>query len=201
MARGADPDLELAKRVAAAARELGIETALIGAAALAVHRYVRATVDTDLATHVTRPHEQLGRLRDVLASKGLHVELRLPDEDDDLGGVLEVWEEVDEDGVRVFPVEVVNFFNPYRPGRPTPARDAVRNATALDDTGTFRCVRLPDLIVLKLQAGSRADLGDVVELLVRNPDADMAEIEALARTYGLDAIARQLIDEAKAFRR
>jgi hypothetical protein len=42
----------LAERVDAAARELGIDTAVIGATALAVHRFVRATGDIDLATAV-----------------------------------------------------------------------------------------------------------------------------------------------------
>ena len=46
--------LELAERVAEIARGLGIETALIGATALAVHGYVRGTLDIDLASIVDR---------------------------------------------------------------------------------------------------------------------------------------------------
>ena len=44
------PGLDLAERVAEAARELGIETALIGAMAMAVHKYLRGTADVDLGT-------------------------------------------------------------------------------------------------------------------------------------------------------
>jgi uncharacterized membrane protein len=47
--------IALAERVVTAARQLGFETALIGAAALAVHRYTRGTEDIDLAVAVD-PH-------------------------------------------------------------------------------------------------------------------------------------------------
>ncbi len=44
--------LALAERVAGVARDLGIETALSGASALAAHNYVRGTIDLDFATSV-----------------------------------------------------------------------------------------------------------------------------------------------------
>jgi hypothetical protein len=43
------PALSLAERIATLASELGIQTALIGASALAAHNYIRATIDVDLA--------------------------------------------------------------------------------------------------------------------------------------------------------
>src|SRR5512146_2952243 len=95
------PAVELAERVARLARELGIETALIGAAALAVHHYVRASADLDLATYV-----DLGALRSLqsrLESEQLHTDLRVPDEQDVLGGVLEIWNRVDDQGEPVEP--------------------------------------------------------------------------------------------------
>ena len=70
----------LAERVAAAARKLGFETALIGAAALAVHRCTRGTEDIDLAANVD-PQPQLGALDHPLVSEGLHTCLRLPDDE------------------------------------------------------------------------------------------------------------------------
>jgi hypothetical protein len=84
------PSLHLAELVARTARELGIETAVIGALALAAHNYIRGTNDVDLATSVAFTSE-LRRLADKLAALGCKIELRLPDEDDPLGGVLEVW--------------------------------------------------------------------------------------------------------------
>jgi hypothetical protein len=53
--------LEVAERVAAILGSRGVPSAVIGAMALAVHGYVRATRDFDLATHVhpflTHVHE------------------------------------------------------------------------------------------------------------------------------------------------
>ena len=82
-----DPDktLLLAARVAAEAEKMGIKTALIGAAALAVHGYARGTEDIDLAASV-RPLSQLDALARVLRVAWLGTELRYPDDDDRLGG-------------------------------------------------------------------------------------------------------------------
>jgi hypothetical protein len=189
------PRLKLAERVAELARELGIETALIGAAALAVHKYVRATGDLDLATHVDPGH--LRRLQDRLEATRLQCGLRMPDEEDPLGGVLEVWEHTNEDGDPIDSIEIVNFVNPYRPGRVTPAADAIRDAQPVDAASALRCVQLPDLIALKLYAGGLRDRADVAELLARNPDADLEAIRATCRRHALDATLEQLIAEAR----
>src|SRR5690606_20748743 len=57
--------LKLAERVAEEAARLGFEAVLIGAAALAVHRYTRGTEDIDLAV-VVDPHVQLRALEQAL---------------------------------------------------------------------------------------------------------------------------------------
>ncbi|HVZ33142.1 MAG TPA: hypothetical protein VG963_12000, partial [Polyangiaceae bacterium] len=96
-----DPLIQLAERVASIAAELGIATALIGATALAAHNDVRSTADIDLATAVD-PFRELSALRKRLEAEGLHTELRLPDEEDSSGGVLEVRARADaEDAVEV----------------------------------------------------------------------------------------------------
>jgi predicted nucleotidyltransferase len=190
--------LAVAERVVLAARALGIETALIGAAAMAVHHHVRATKDVDLAT-VVDPRDQLRTLEAALAASGLHATLRMPDADDALGGVLVVWEHEDEDGDPVDPVEVVNFWNPYRP-TDTPGRVAIERALSIDESSPLRCVRLPDLIALKLHAGSRRDHADIVDLLVANPGADVADIRATAGPYDRDGQLDVLIAEATALR-
>jgi hypothetical protein len=124
--------LALAERVAANAREVGFETALIGAAALAVHRFARGTEDIDLAVAVN-PQTQLVALERRLLASGLRTRLRLPDDDDPLGGVLTVWATQDSAGEPEDLVEVVNFLNPgesFRPLRrqPSHARSRCRAA-------------------------------------------------------------------------
>lgn len=192
--------LALAERVALAARERGIETALIGAAALAVHGRVRATKDVDLAS-VVNPYDELRSLETALQAQQLRTHLRFPDDEDPLGGVLRVWQPdfEDEDGDPVGYVEIVNFFNPHRP-RKTPARDAIARAVPIDDTSPLRAVTLRDMVAFKLYASSRQDHADIVELLVQNPDADLDAIRAVAAPFDSDHVLEQLIAEAQARR-
>lgn len=184
--------VELAELVARIAAALHIQTALVGAYALAAHHYVRGTKDIDLATTV--PFEQLGRLQRALEAAGLQTLLRSPDVEDPLGGVLVVWTRSDEAGEPIDPVEVINFVNPHRP-RPSPAIEAIRNAIGLAEKPALRYPRLADLIALKLDAGGLRDQADVVELLVRNPDADLEQIRSTCKRYGLDRID-ELIEQA-----
>lgn len=190
--------LQLAERVARAAADLGIQTAVIGAAALAAHNYVRGTEDIDLATAVS-PGADLRRLESALLAQGLDASLAMPDADDALGGVLRVWDREDEDGKPVEPVEVVNFHNPHRP-RHNPGRAAIQNARPLDDADPsgLRYATLPDLIALKLYSGARADHGDIVAVLRRNPDADIDAIRAAAKPYDRDDILETLLLESRA---
>ena len=182
-----DPQpFDLAERVARIARSLGVDTALIGASALAIYGYVRGTSDIDFAS-VVNPFERLPALSDALRADGFHAQLHLPDEEDVLGGVLRIWMHETGDGDPIDPIEIVNFDNPYKPLR-LPVNELVRDSVELAEKPSLRYVRLPHLILLKLYAGSRQDLADVVALLERNPDADVEQIRASCKRYGLDAI-------------
>lgn len=187
--------LALAEQVAATARQLGFDSALIGSAALAVHRYTRGTEDIDLAIAVD-PHRDLAAISEALTACGLQTRLRLPDDEDPLGGVLTVWASVDEEGEPEDVVEVVNFLNPARPAR-TPATTAIARAKALPDS-PLRCVTLEDLIAFKLYAGGLMDHADIVELLARNPDADLASIRSVATPFDAGRQLETLIEQAAA---
>lgn len=186
--------IRLAERIATTARELGIETAVIGAMALAAHKYLRATKDVDLATAVDI-YPDLRDLRDRLGEMGLSTRLTTPDDQDDLGGVLRVWEREDEEGDPIEPVEIVNFRNPYRPRR-SPGPNAIKNAIPAGGDSTLRYVRLPDLIALKLDANSQKDFGDIVEVLKCNPGADLDEIRAVAGPFDRRGKLEELLAEA-----
>jgi hypothetical protein len=109
--------------------------------------------------------------------------------------VLRVWIEEDAEGEPVNPIDVVNLHNPHRTLL-LPAHELIRDAIPIPEKPALRYVSLPHLVVLKLYAGGRRDLADVVELLVRNPDADVEGIRALCKRYGLEAID-ELIEEAE----
>ncbi len=184
--------LALAEQVAEAARQLGFETALIGAAALAVHRYTRGTEDIDLAV-AADPGTQLVSLQGALDSAGLSTQLRFPD-DDPLGGVLSVWSHRTDGDERDDVVEVVNFRNPWRPVE-TPAPAAIARAEPLPGS-TLRCVRIEDLVALKLYAGGLSDLADIEQLLAHNPEADLSAIRAVATPFDRDHHLDALLDRA-----
>jgi hypothetical protein len=189
--------LRLAERVAEAARSLGLESALIGAAALAVHRYTRGTEDIDLAVAVD-PQRQLLALERELSARGLATRIRMPDDEDPLGGVLSVWGGCGDgaDGDSADLVEVVNFFNPWRTTR-SPARDAIRRALPLPGS-PLRCVTLEDLVALKLYAGGLNDHADIVQLLARNPNADLERVRGTAASFDRDQVLERLIEQATA---
>jgi hypothetical protein len=79
-----------------------------------------------------------------------------------------------------------------------PGREAVERAVKISDASPLRCVGLPDLIALKLYASSRRDLVDIVEVLARNPDANIDSIRTTCASYGYSEILETLIAEARA---
>jgi hypothetical protein len=188
-----EPALALAERIALAARSIGIETALIGAAALAVHRYTRGTQDIDLAVNVDA-RDQLTQLARALEREGISTELRMPDENDVLGVDLVAWCLHDTHGEPIDRVEVVNFFNHFRPTI-NPGAAALRRAVLLPGS-PLRCVAIEDLVALKLYAGGRRDHADIVEVLRCNPDVDEDKLISIAGSYGAELL-RQLIAESR----
>ncbi|MBI4916670.1 MAG: hypothetical protein HY825_12555 [Acidobacteria bacterium] len=176
-----DRTLDVAAGVARILEDLGVPSALIGAAALAVHGYPRATEDVDLAV-ATDPFSTLAAARRRIEEDlGVAASLVTPDADDPLGGVLTVT------GEGFDPVQVVNFLNPLGTGS-NPGRDAVEGAASgLIAGSSLRVVTVPYLVALKLYAGGYKSTLDVLELLARNPAASRDEIGTICVRFGLAA--------------
>lgn len=187
--------LQTAERVAEAAAALGLDSALIGAAALAVHGYTRGTEDIDLAV-LGHPRRQLMALERQLSELGFRTRLRLPDDEDPLGGVLSVWTATAAGTDAADLVEVVNFLNPAHPS-PAPVREALADALPLEGS-TLRCVRLEHLIALKLYAGGLGDHADIVQVLARNPGFDRESIRSVASPCDRDRVLEGLMNQAQA---
>lgn len=177
--------LSAAERVAAMMRELGMEPIVIGALALAVHHYIRFTEDVDLG--VDADLQQMRDLQKRLNAGGFMTALHEPDADDPLGGVLNISGEF---GL----VQVVNFGGRF----PAVIRDALAtNPQILTKSGILRVVPLAQLVALKLYAGGLKSKADIVELLRRNPEADLGEIQKTCNQYhlkGLDEVLAELGD-------
>ena len=181
----ANPDevIRAAEEVAGILESRGVGAVVIGAVALAAHGYVRFTEDLDLG--VNTDLGTLGRVADSLRTAGFEVEFREPDGEDPLGGVVDVRGPF---GL----VQIVNYggrFPAVIDGGLAAADTVIRPGSRL------RIVPLPHLVALKLYAGGTKSRADIVEVLSRNPDADMAKIRELCqgwRLRGLDP----LIEEA-----
>lgn len=167
-----------AEAVVRLASSLGHDLLVIGAAALAGHHYVRLTNDLDLGGILSL--DQLRGLANALEQKGFAVELREPDADDPLGGVLDIEGSFGQ-------IQIVSFHDRF----PAVLRDALQEATLrVSEDSPLRIIPLPHLVVLKLYAGGLKSMTDVVEVLSLNEDTDLDAIEALCERYRVRGFAK-----------
>lgn len=179
----AESNLEAAERVVSLLASKGVPSVVIGAVALAAYRYVRHTRDIDLGVEADVP--TMRALLEALRNEGFEAELHEPDAQDPLGGVINVSGDF---GL----VQVVSFADRF----PAAIRDALAGEDLRVRPGSvLRLVPLGQLVALKLYAGGLASKADILELLRRNPDADLDAIRATCRAYrlrGLEAILEEL---------
>jgi hypothetical protein len=173
MASEIDITLKEAEQIATLLADQGIPALVIGAIALAAHHYVRSTRDVDLG--VNADVSQLHKLVEVLRSHGYEAEFHEPDAEDPLGGVINVFGDF---GL----VQIVSFWNRF----PAAIQDALNGEEFhIRPGGTLRIMPIPQLVALKLYAGGWKSLADVLELLRRNPQIDLAMLEKTITRYRL----------------
>jgi hypothetical protein len=179
-----DDLLQAAEKVLAVLAQHYLDAVVIGAVALAAHHYVRQTEDLDLGVNA-----DVRTLRAVVSSlheAGLEAELREPDGEDPLGGVIDVSGSF---GL----VQIVSFSGRF----PAVIEDAVRLATlVVREDSPLKIVPIPHLIALKLYAGGHKSKADIIELLVRNPDLELDEVRRVCARYGLGGL-EELIAESR----
>ncbi len=176
--------LRAAETVLSILKQHRVDAVVIGAVALAAYHYVRHTDDIDLGVNA-----DLNTMRAIttsLRNAGFNTELREPDGADPLGGVIDVSGSF---GL----LQIISFADRF----PAVIDDALRVAKLVVREGSpLRLVPIPQLIALKLYAGGYKSKADIVELLARNPDADLYEIRAVCKRYRLRGL-ETLISEAK----
>lgn len=182
---GKHDSLSVAEQVAAIMQKLGMEPVVMGALALATHHYMRFTQYVDLG--VDADLQLIRDLQKRLNADGFTTALHEPDMDDPLGGVLNISGDF---GL----VQVVNFGGRF----PVVIQDALAaKPPTLTESGTLRIVPLAQLVALKLYAGGLKSKVDIVELLRRNPDADLSAIRKVCdqcRLKGLEEVLAELGD-------
>jgi hypothetical protein len=160
-----------------------VEAVVIGAVAMAAHHYVRFTHDIDLGVNADIP--TLHALVKSFRAEGFVAELREPDGQDPLGGVIDI---TGSFGL----LQIISFADRF----PAVIEDALQATTVAIRPGSpLKLVPLPQLVALKLYAGGLKSKADVLELLKRNPETDVDDIHTACRRYrvgGLDEILREL---------
>jgi hypothetical protein len=177
-----DDLLQAAEKILAVLARPHIDAVVIGAAALAAHHYVRQTDGIDLGVNADVP-----KLRAVVKSlrdEGLEAELREPDGEDPLGGVIDV-----SGGFGL--VQIVSFSGRF----PAVIEDAVRLSTlVVRENSLLKIVPIPHLIALKLYARGHKSKAGIIELLVRNPEVDLDDVRSVCARYTLGGL-EELIAE------
>ncbi len=161
-----------------------IDAIVIGAVAMAAHYYVRMTHDIDLGVNANI--QTLRAIAASLSNVGFEAELHEPDGQDPLGGVIDVKGDF---GL----LQIVSFADRF----PAVIEDALQATTStLRPGSTLKFVPLPQLVALKLYAGGLKSKADIVELLKRNPDADLDEIRNVCTRYRLHGL-EEVIQEVR----
>lgn len=168
-----ETNLEVAERIGRLLDEKKLLFVVIGAVALAAHRYIRFTEDIDLG--VNADLRQMRAIAETLRSEGYEVVLYEPDAQDPLGGVIDVSGPF---GL----VQIISFENRF----PAVIRDALAGEDIRIFPGsTIRVVPIPQLVALKLYAGGWKSQADIIELLRRNPEIDREMLRQICSGYGL----------------
>ncbi len=161
----------------------GVDAVVIGAVAMAAHHHVRFTEDIDLAVNADLP--SLRTISSALVAAEFRAELREPDSQDPLGGVIDVSGSF---GL----VQIISFAGRF----PQVVLDAVASSTlAVREGSPLYLAPIAQLVALKLYAGGHKSKADILELLRRNPQLDLSELGAVCARYrlsGLDAIIAEL---------
>ncbi len=179
-----EPDalLQAAEDVLGILEKYSIDAVIIGAIALAAHRYIRQTEDLDFGINASLL--KMRELTDSLNREGFHTELREPDMDDPLGGVIDIRGDF---GL----VQIVNFGERF----PAVIDDALRTSTLYAREGSsLRVIPIPHLIALKLYAGGHKSKSDILELIARNPEVDLDEVRKLCAGYRLRGLDELLLE-------
>jgi len=175
-------NLRIAEQIAELLGRSGLPVVVIGAVALAAHRYPRFTEDIDLG--VLASQAEMQNLTDVLRAEGFDAEFHQPDAEDPLGGVIDV---AGPFGL----VQIINFEDRF----PAIIHDALASADLRVRSGSpLRIVPIPQLVALKLYAGGWKSHADIVELLRRNPEVDLDSIRETCEKYRLRGFDRVIED-------
>lgn len=183
----AHPILQAAEEILHHLHDQQLDALVIGAVALAAHRYVRQTEDLDLGVNANV--QKLRQLAESLRAAGYQAELHTPDAEDPLGGVIDIEGPFGS-------IQIISYAEKF----PAVIEDALREAQLTARPGSpLKLVPLPHLIALKLYAGGTKSKADIIELLVRNPELDLNSLRGTCSRYRLPGLD-ELIAEADALR-
>ncbi len=132
----------------------------------------------DLDFGVNADIRLLRKIKEFLLASGFEVELREPDAEDPLGGLIDVRGDF---GL----IQIVSFADRFL----AVIEDAIKQATLIiGRKQLLKIAPLEHIIALKIYAGGTKSKIDVNELLLRNPDIDLENLRSLCRRYHLKGL-------------
>lgn len=154
---------------------------MIGGIAVAIHGYLRATRDLDLAIVTGHLREHAAALDEA----GIPAHYFAPDEMDPVDGVVRI------EVAGADPVEIVNFGTTHPSVRQRLGLDAVQCAKPVLEGSSLPIVGLGHLVAMKLLGGGIQDRADIVMLLRGRSVDEIADVENTCARYALtEALAR-----------
>ena len=154
---------ELLRTIALALNDAGIPYMVIGGQAVLVHGEARFTRDIDVT--IALIPSQIDQLARLLPEAGLRADV-----DDPVSFVKRTMVLPCRHEVSHIPVDFVFADTPYE-------HQALQRAPAVPIEGTdVRFAAVEDLVIHKIIADRARDLEDVRGILLKNPDADLANI-------------------------
>ena len=183
-ARGPGQSALLLVDVAGMLTKQGIDYAVIGALAAAVHGSMRATTDADALLAITI--SRLAKLKKVFRDAGVETDLRRGDSDDPIPAILAI---TDTHGNRV---ELLSGLRGLDPEAFT------RRIRVKFHGAALRFIGREDFIAMKCYAGRPQDIADArLALTIRDQPIDIDLLRRLARRFGrpaADSLEKLLTD-------
>jgi len=146
--------------------------AVVGAFAAAFYGAIRASIDVDAIISLQNISSNMNQLIDALKDKKYHVKLRMGDQDDPVGAVINVEDGLGNKVDLLMNIKVIH-------------EDVFNRSVKTKFMGTqIMIVGLEDFIAMKIFAGSAKDIDDIKNVLSADNSLNIKFLKSLVAKQG-----------------